>query len=119
MKLGTTIFRVFLAIGWALIFYVSVQALRRMGMGAAGNVFFGDFGHPWRAQFYTDFGLHLLLVAVWMVYRTRSLAVGLLCGVLAINLGGVFTLAYLIIASFRTQGDMRKLLLGWRATASA
>ncbi|MDB5445716.1 MAG: hypothetical protein JWQ97_1033 [Phenylobacterium sp.] len=117
MRMGTNIFRVLLALGWALLIYVSVQAVRQMGFGAAGEVFLGDLGHPWRAQFNTDFGLHLLLVAAWMVYRSRPWFVGLICGLLAINLGGVFTLAYLLAVSIRAQGDMRKVLLGWRAEA--
>ena len=62
----------------------------------------------------TDFSLHLLLVAAWMIYRSRSWVVGIICAILAINLGGVFTLAYLIVVSVQAKGDMRKVLLGAR-----
>jgi hypothetical protein len=119
MRVGAIVFRLLLALGWAVLFYVSVQAIRLMGVGAAGTVFVADFAHPWRAQFNTDFSLHLLLVAAWMVYRSRPWFVGLICGVLAINLGGVFTLAYLLAVSIRAKGDMRKVLLGWRAETAA
>ncbi len=119
MKAGASIFRVLLAVGWAVIVYVSVQAVRQMGMGAAGAVFIGDFHHPWRAQFNTDFTLHLLLVAAWMVYRTKPWILGVLFAFLAINLGGVFTLAYLFVVSLQSKGDIRKLLLGWQAEAAA
>jgi hypothetical protein len=50
-----------------------------------------------------------------MVYRSRSWIVGLICGLLALNLGGVFTLAYLLVVSILVKGDMRRLLLGRRA----
>jgi hypothetical protein len=39
---------------------LSVKAVGQMGLAAAGHVFFGDFSHPWRAQFNGDFGMHLL-----------------------------------------------------------
>ena len=115
MRIGNTAFCVFLAVGWLLTLYVSVHAISTMGAGAAGQVFFGDMSHPWRAQFNTDFAMHLLLVAAWMIYRSKSWVVGLICGVLAINLGAVFTFGYLLVAALRAKGDMRKVLLGARA----
>ncbi len=93
MPIGTTIFRLALCLGWAMLLLVSVHAAKTMGMGAAGAVFVGDFVHPRRAQFNTDFSLYLLLAAAWMVYRGRSWAVGLVWAMLAINLGALFTLA--------------------------
>jgi hypothetical protein len=117
MRIGLTAFRVLLGIGWLVLLVVSVHAVKAMGAGAAGTVFMGDFAHPWRAQFNTDFSLHLLLVAAWMTWRTRPWVVGLICGILAINLGGLFTLAYLLVASFRAKGDIGKILLGDRAPA--
>jgi hypothetical protein len=115
MRIGLTIFRLGLCAAWAVLFWVSFQAVGRMGFGAAGGVFIGDFAHPWRAQFNTDFALHLVLIAAWMIYRSRSWIVGLICGLLAINLGGVFTLAYLLVVSILAKGDMRRLLLGRHA----
>lgn len=119
MRTGLTSFRVLLCIGWAALLIVTVQAVNALGADGAGQTFFGDLSHPWRAQFNTDFGLHLLLVAAWMVWRSKSLPVGLLCGLLAIFMGGLFTLAYLLVASIRAQGDMRKVLLGHRSMVGA
>jgi len=117
MRPGLVIFRVALCAGWAILFVISFQAVNRMGFGAAGDVFIGDFAHPWRAQFNGDFALHLLLVAAWMVYRSRSWIVGVICGLLAIMLGGLFTLAYLLVVSFQARGDLRQVLLGRHAAA--
>lgn len=117
MRPGLFIFRLALCVGWAILFVISFQAVSRMGFGAAGDVFIGDFAHPWRAQFNGDLALHLLLVAAWMVYRSRSWIFGVICGLLAINLGGVFTLAYLLVVSLQARGDMRQVLLGRHAAA--
>ena len=86
-----------------------------MGINAAGTVFIADFSHPWRAQFGTDFAIHLLLVASWLVWRSRSWLVGIICAVLAINLGSLFTLAFILVSMLRNGGDLRKVLLGYRA----
>jgi hypothetical protein len=118
MRIGTTTFRLGLCIGWVVLFFFSVRAVSTMGLGAAGAVFVGDFAHPWRAQFNTDFSLYLLMAAAWMVYRARSPWVGLIWAVLAINLGGLFTLAYLLVASVQAKGDTRLVLLGRHATAA-
>lgn len=119
MGIGTIAFRLALIAGWVFVLALSVTAVREMGFDAAGDFYFGDFAHPWRAQFNGDFGMHLLLVAAWMVYRTKGLVLGLLSGLLAICLGGVFTLAYLLVVSIRAKGDMGKVLLGARAGDTA
>jgi hypothetical protein len=115
MSVGLTGFRLLLCAGWAILLVVSIHAVSTMGLGAGGTVFLGDFAHPWRAQFDTDFSLHLLLVACWMIYRSKSWVVGLICAVLAINLGSLFTFVYLFVATLQAKGDMRKVLLGARA----
>ena len=114
MRTGLNVFRLFLALGWALMLYVTVKAITTLGTNAAGATFFGDMAHPWRAQFNSDFGFHLLLVAAWFIYRDRSWLRGIVFGLLAINLGSIFTFAFLFIETFRTNGDMRRLLLGDR-----
>jgi hypothetical protein len=119
MRIGLFLFRLALCVAWVVLFWVSFRAVSRMGFGAAGGVFIGDFAQPWRAQFNADFALHLLLIATWLVYRARSWWVGLIWAVLAINLGGVFTLAYLLVVSFQTKGDIRELLLGRVAAAKS
>jgi hypothetical protein len=119
MRVGLTGFRALLCVGWAILLFVSIKAVSTMGAGVAGKVFIGDFSHPWRAQFNTDFTIHLLLVAAWMIYRSKNWLVGLVFGFLAINLGGVFTLAYILVASIQAKGDFRKVLLGSRFPAVA
>ena len=109
------IFAANLCAAWVILLWVSVHAVAAMGINAAGTVFIADFSHPWRAQFGTDFAIHLLLVASWLVWRSRSWLVGIICAALAINLGSLFTLAFILVSMLRNGGDLRKVLLGYRA----
>ena len=58
-----------------------------------------------------DFLFHLLLFAVWVIWREDSKLVGLACAVLCV-FGGMFTFVYLLVAAIRSRGDPRALLLG-------
>lgn len=106
--------RILTAVAWLAIVWVSVQAIRSMGADTAGEVFFGDFSHAWRAQFNTDFLGHLLLIAGWIAYREKSLLRGIPFGVASILFGGVFSFAYLFVATFTSKGDGKRFLLGRR-----
>jgi hypothetical protein len=113
------IFRALLLLAWTAMVWVSARAILAAGAGSAGDVFFGDFAHPWRAQFNTDFSVHLLLMALWIVSRERARVRGVLFGIASILLGGAFSFAYILVATFTAQGDVRRLLLGERARAEA
>ena len=118
MRVGLLTFCGFLAVAWLALLAVTVNSVEAMGVAAAGPVFFGDFGHPWRAQFGTDFGVHLLLIAAWMIYRAKTWIGGLVCGALAVLMGGVFTLAFLMVITLRARGDMALVLTGRAAGPS-
>ncbi|MET0378375.1 MAG: hypothetical protein ABW049_05210 [Spongiibacteraceae bacterium] len=108
------LFRAFLVIGWIAVMVVTVHAFQELGPDG-GSVFFGDFAHPWRAQFLSDFSLHLVLMAIWMIYREPKLWIGVICAFFSIMAGGAFSLAYIFIVTLRVNGDVRKLLLGKHA----
>ena len=112
---GINAFRLALLVAWIVLVGVTMRAISAMGASTAGAVFFGDMAHPWRAQFNTDFGWHLLLVAAWLIYRDRILVRGLAWGFLSVMMGGIFTLAFLFVETFRMKGDMRRVILGERA----
>ena len=118
MRIVTAIVALAMAAAWVTLFTVSAHAVSQMGSNAAGAVFFGDFAHPWRAQFNTDFSIHLMLAAAWMIWRSRSWPVGVACGVLTICLGAVFLLPYLALAWWR-GGSLAAALLGCRAVPDA
>jgi len=108
------VFRFVVGVLWVALMIVSVKAVQQLGFDGA-NIFIADFAQPWRAQFNTDFSAHLALIAVWTVYREPKLWVGIPCAVLCIMCGGAFSLAYILVATFRADGDARKLLLGKHA----
>jgi hypothetical protein len=112
MRLGFTTFCIFIVLAWLAMALVSVQALGAMDIATLGPTFLGDFAHPWRAVFNTDLTIHLALLAAWMIYRAASWPAGLACAALAISLGALFTLPYLVLITIRARGDMRRVMLG-------
>jgi hypothetical protein len=78
----------------------------------AAYIMLDDFAHPWRAQYYTDFILHVLLVAGWVFWREQSKAAGAAFALACIGGGALVSLLYVFIATYRVHGDSRKLLLG-------
>ncbi len=108
------LFRIALGVVWAVLVVITLRAFQQLGLDGA-NVFISDFAHPWRAQFYADFSVHVVLVVLWIIYREPRLWAGVICAALAGVFGSVFTLAYIFIATFRANGDARTLLLGGHA----
>lgn len=76
-------------------------------------VFFGDMtAMSWAGQFNFDFMCFLTLSGLWLAWRHHFSLAGLALGVLGF-FGGIMVLApYLLIASYKANGDMKTLLLG-------
>jgi hypothetical protein len=102
-------------LGWLAIAEVTVWALVTLGPLALPETLLADLRHPWRAQLYLDLELQLLVFAAWVLWRERSLRVGLACAAATMLFGALFTLLYLLFASLKAKGDVRALLLGARA----
>jgi hypothetical protein len=107
-------FRTLLIAIWLCVAAITGWALLEMGLWAAVVTFVRDLSHPWRAQYYSDFSAHLILLAAWILYRERSRGLGLLFAFATLALGALFNLPYILIASLRA-GDAKGLLLGPRA----
>ena len=76
-------------------------------------IFFGDMvAMTWAGQFNFDFMCFLTLSGLWLAWRHHFSAGGLALGVLGF-FGGIMVLApYLLLASYRANGDIKILLLG-------
>ena len=104
--------RVFTVFAWIGISAMTAWAVGTQGLSAGIVTFLADFAHPWRAQFYADLEVHLLLFGGWILFREASRSKGLLFAMLTLLLGALFTLPYLLAASLAAKGDARLLLLG-------
>ncbi len=114
MRGGRMAFQLGLGLAWLVVAAVTVRAYA-LGGSDASSAFMGEFTRPWSAQFSVDLMMHALLAASWLVYRARSWALGLLWAALAIALGSLFTLAYVLIVFVQARGDARTVLLGRHA----
>lgn len=69
----------------------------------------------WRSQFDTDFVIYLLLGAAWITWREGFTSKGFVCAFLSVFLGGMYMFPYLLIATYRTNGELKAMLLGVHA----
>ena len=76
-------------------------------------VFFNDMkAMAWPGQFNLDFMGFLILSALWVGWRHEYSLTGWLLTPLALFGGMLFLTAYLLIMSFRVNGDLKALLIG-------
>jgi hypothetical protein len=107
--------RLVLLLSTVLIFAVTFGAVADSGFNWP-RVFLTDlFAINWRSQFNTDLVIHLGLIGVWIAWREGFGSTGLVCGVFAVLWGGMFTFPYVLLASYRAEGNVRDILLGVHA----
>lgn len=107
-----TVFRGFLVLIFLSIAGYTGGVIANHGMGLL-PIFFGDMAQlTWPGQFNLDFTCLLSLSGLWVAYRHRFRAPGLLLGLCAFVGGALFLSVYLLVESFRARGDVASLLLG-------
>lgn len=107
-----TILRVYLVIFLIVLATYTGIVIANHGMGLV-PIFFGDMSQlTWPGQFNLDFMGFLLLSGLWVSWRHQYSLVGWLLTPLAIFGGMGFLTVYLLIESFRVNGDLKALLLG-------
>jgi len=113
-----TLFRLFLAALLVAVIAYTIPVVMNHGLGLI-PIFFGDIqAMEWPGQFNMDFAGYLLLSALWVSWRHHFKPVGLLLGVIAFFGGIPFLTSYLLIASFKSNGEINALLLGPQRAAS-
>jgi len=76
-------------------------------------IFFNDIAAmTWPGQFNFDFSLFLIFSGLWVSWRNHFSLGGLILGSFAIVLGAMFLSAYLLYLSFKTNGNIKEMLLG-------
>ena len=107
-----TLFRLFLVAVIAIVGAYTTVTIANHGMGLY-PIFFGDIAAmAWPGQFNLDFLCFLIMSGVWVAWRHAFSATGLVLGFAAFNLGAPFLAAYLLVESYRNNGDSAAILLG-------
>lgn len=76
-------------------------------------VFFGDIAAMgWPGQFNADFLCFLTLGGLWLAWRHAFSAIGCVLGAFVYLGGAPYLMTYLLIQTFRAEGDMKIVLLG-------
>ncbi len=106
------LFRLFLSLMAAVLAVYTGIVIAEHGMGLL-PVFFGDMSRMgWPGQFNLDFTFMLALSALWTAWRNDFSGQGLVLALLAFFFGAMFLTLYLLLLSYRTGGDPRRMLLG-------
>lgn len=105
-------FRVFMIAVFLLLTGYTAITISNYGWNLL-PVFFGDMrAMTWPGQFNFDFMGFLLLSGLWVAWRHRFSAGGLLLGAVAVFGGMMFLSVYLVISSTQSKGNVNELLLG-------
>ena len=107
--------RYFLVLSTVIIYAMTALAIKGHGVNWPAVAVNDLLSLDWRSQFDSDFIIHLLLLAAWVVWREGATARGYLFGFLSIVMGGMFSFPYLIYASLQANGSVQALLLGTRS----
>ena len=109
-----TLFRLYLAAVWVCLSAYTFVVGTEHGWQLL-PIFFANIAEgSWSGQFNVDFMTFLGLSGIWVAWRQRFSAVGILLGLVAFFGGMMFLGAYLLLLSFRPGADMRSILLGSR-----
>lgn len=107
-----TILRLYAAVFLAVLGIYTGIVIANHGMGLV-QIFFGDMAAmTWPGQFNLDFMGFLLLSGLWVSWRHHYSPIGMLLTPLAVFGGMGFLTVYLLIESFRVNGDLKALLVG-------
>ena len=106
--------KTYLILAWIIITAITIYAVSTLGINFL-QYFFGDMlTNGWRMQINIDFAIHLILFALWVIWREESRTTGIVCAVL-VSLGGFFTCLYLLHRLYKADGNIKGLLLGRHA----
>ncbi|MEL7033586.1 MAG: hypothetical protein AAGL97_09590 [Pseudomonadota bacterium] len=102
---------------YALIFLIVLTVYTGIVIANHGAnlvpIFFNDMrAMAWPGQFNLDFMGFLILSALWVGWRHEYSLTGWVLTPLALFGGMLFLTVYLLIVSFRVNGDLKALLIG-------
>ncbi|MEM7017820.1 MAG: hypothetical protein AAF512_10850 [Pseudomonadota bacterium] len=108
-----TMFRVLLAVLFLAVVGYTIPVLLEHGISPLFPTFFGDIAKMgWPGQFNADFMGFLVLSGIWVAWRNHFSPLGLFLSLFGFFGGIPFLTAYLLYASFETDGDIKAIMLG-------
>ena len=107
--------RIFLVASTVLIYALTAVAVKSHGFNWPAVAINDLLALNWRTQFNTDFIVYLCIVAFWISWREGLTTKGHAFGLVSVVMGGMFSFPYILHATYRANGDMRKVLLGVHA----
>ena len=108
---------------YAFVFLIVLVVYTAIVMANHGGnlvpIFFNDMAAmAWPGQFNLDFMGFLMLSGLWIGWRHEYSLIGWLLTPLALFGGMLFLTIYILIQSFRLNGDLKALLIGERRAAA-
>jgi hypothetical protein len=107
-------FRGILIFAWSVLAAYSAVVIADNGLAFLPTFFADVAAMGWPGRFDLDLACFVALSALWTAWRDDFSATALALAALALVGGAGFLLAYLIVLSLRTDGDLRRMLLGDR-----
>ena len=106
-------FRILLCLLFVIVVAYTMPVIADHGLLSLLPTFFGDIGQMgWPGQFNLDFLGFLVLSAIWTAWRNGFSGLGIALAPVAFFGGIPFLTAYLLILTFRCDGDVKVMLLG-------
>lgn len=106
-------FRSLLCLLLVIVVSYTIPVVAEHGLLTLFPTFFGDIATMgWPGQFNLDFLGFLVLSAIWTAWRNGFSGLGIALAPVAFFGGIPFLTAYLLILTFRCDGDVKVMLLG-------
>lgn len=110
-----TIFRVVLIVMIAAILAYTGKTISLQGLNLLPHFFGAMWDMNWQGQFNFDFMMMLCMSGLWTAWRNGFTAAAVALGLVAVFFGIMFLASYLLYLSYRTNGDVKRMLLGVHA----
>ena len=97
---------------WIVLVVKTILAVYAVDESPTMLFYSGIMKNDWQAQFNLDLLCLTIVFAIWIFYRDTSKIRGSIFAALNVYLGGIFTLAYMAVALYRSNNDLHIFLNG-------
>ena len=97
---------------WIVLVAKTIYVASALDVSPTVLYYSGMMKTNWQGQFNLDLWCLTIVFAIWIIYRDTSKVRGSIFALLNICLGGIFTLAYMAVALYRSNNDLQVFLNG-------